>query len=141
MAGPAEPQGGGAVARSPRARSAVVLLLVGLPVAGALVDEAIGPGLGLIFGGSVVVGTAAATALASRAGWWWVLPACPTLVLALSAAAELLGDPHRYRGTKGLATGAIRWGVDGFPVMLAALGAAAVVVLVRIVRDRRNRRG
>jgi hypothetical protein len=117
-----------------------VLLLLGVPLVGALVDEAIAPGLSLIFDSCAVAGTAAATALAGRAGWWWVLPSSPPVVLGVTAGAELLGDAAKYQGSKALAAGAARWSVNGFPVMLAALGAA-VVVLIRISRDKRNRRG
>ncbi|MFE9421720.1 DUF6542 domain-containing protein [Kitasatospora sp. NPDC006697] len=128
------------MAAAPPGRTLVPALFLGIPALGALVDEAIAPGLGLLFAGSAVLGTASATALASRAGWWWVLPACPIVVLAVTAAAELLGDGAKYRGGNSLLAGAIRWAVNGFPVMLAALAVAALVVLVRILRDRRTAR-
>lgn len=117
------------------------LLLIGLPLIGAGVDEMIGPGVGLVFTVCAALGTAAAAALVSRAGWWWVLSAAPPVVLATTAAAELVANSAKYRGSKALATGAARWTINGFPVMLAALGAALVVVLARIARDRGNRRG
>ncbi|MFI9271443.1 DUF6542 domain-containing protein [Kitasatospora sp. NPDC052896] len=134
-------RGGRPAARPQRQGGLIALLLLGLPLVGALVDEAVAPGLGLIFDSCAVLGTAGAAALAERSGWWWVLPASPTVVLATTAAAELLGDSAKYQGSKALATGAARWTINDFPVMLAALGAALLVVLVRIARDRRTRDG
>ncbi|WP_329564914.1 DUF6542 domain-containing protein [Kitasatospora sp. NBC_01266] len=142
------------IAASPRARrrraqsapavrhsGAVALLLTALPLAGALGDEAAGPGLGLVFALCAVLGTAAAAALATRAGWWWVLAAPPPVVLAAWAGGELLGDSAKYQGSKALATGAVRWLVHGFPVMAESIGAALLVIVVRIVLEKRNRRG
>ncbi|GAB2692256.1 hypothetical protein GCM10010442_07140 [Kitasatospora kifunensis] len=119
----------------------VALLLIGLPLAGALADELTRPGLGLIFACCAVLGTAGAAALASRAGWWWVLPAPPPVVLAAWAGAEMLGDSAKYNGSKALATGSVRWLVHGFPVMAASIGTALAVVLIRIALEKRNRRG
>ncbi|MFF7634014.1 DUF6542 domain-containing protein [Kitasatospora sp. NPDC008050] len=124
-----------------RHRGAVVLLAVALPLAGALADELTGPGLGLIFACCAVLGTAGAAALAGRAGWWWVLPAPPPVVLAAWAGAELLGDSAKYQGSKALATGSVRWLVHGFPVMVESIGAALAVILIRLVLQKRNRRG
>ncbi|MGF1431462.1 DUF6542 domain-containing protein, partial [Kitasatospora sp. LaBMicrA B282] len=124
-------------APKPRRHSGtVVLLAVVLPLAGALVDETTGPGLGTIFALCAVLGTAAAAALATRAGWWWVLTSPPPVVLAGWAGAELLGDSAKYQGSKALATGSVRWLVHGFPVMAAAIGVGLLVVLVRVATQR-----
>ncbi|MDH6113255.1 hypothetical protein P3T36_001860 [Kitasatospora sp. MAP12-15] len=140
--------GAGAGARARRSSSTrgrhggtVALLSLGLPLVGAFVDEAISPGLGVVFAACAVLGPVAAAALSSRAGWWWVLTAPGPVVLASTAVAELFGNSAKYQGSKALATGAARWAISGFPVMAAAVGAALVVVLVRIARDKRNRRG
>ncbi|WP_327067443.1 DUF6542 domain-containing protein [Kitasatospora sp. NBC_01302] len=124
-----------------RHRVPALLLAVALPLAGALADELTGPGLGLVFACCAVLGTAGAAALASRAGWWWVLPAPPPVVLAAWAGAELLGDSSKYQGSKALATGSVRWLVHGFPVMAESIGAALAVILIRLVLQKRNRRG
>ncbi|AUG77975.1 hypothetical protein CFP65_3171 [Kitasatospora sp. MMS16-BH015] len=117
-----------------RAGALAALLLVGLPLLGATVDEASGPGVGGVFAVTTVLGTGAATALVSRAGWWWVVPAVPPLVLGLSALAEVLGDGEKYQDAKALGAGAVGWAVRGFPVMLAALATALLVALVRLRR-------
>ncbi|MDH6121265.1 hypothetical protein ABH930_000045 [Kitasatospora sp. GAS204A] len=128
---------------APAARhsGAVALLLVVLPLVGALGDEAMGPGLGLLFQLCAVLGTAGAAALATRAGWWWVLAAPPVVVLVAWAGGELLGDSAKYQGSKALATGSVRWLVHGFPVMAESIIAALVVIVVRIMLEKRNRRG
>ncbi|MER7585821.1 DUF6542 domain-containing protein [Kitasatospora sp. NPDC097691] len=113
---------------------------LGLPLAGAAVDELSGPGMGLVFAVSAVLGTAAAAALSSRNGWWWVLAGSPLVVLGATAAAELAAHRESYQG-KGLATGAAKWVVHGFPVMAEAAAAALLVIVVRLVRDRRRHRG
>ncbi|MDH6141460.1 hypothetical protein P3T35_003479 [Kitasatospora sp. GP30] len=119
-----------------------VLLAVGTPVAGGLVDELLGLGIGgwgLLF--CSVVGFAGAAWVCSRAGWWWVLPAPPPIVLAVTAGAEYLAHSDKYQDGKAAAAGAAKWAVHGFPVMLYAMGAALLVIMVRVVRDRRSRRG
>ncbi|MER7771412.1 DUF6542 domain-containing protein [Kitasatospora sp. NPDC096140] len=117
-----------------------VAAALGLPLAGAAVDELSGPGMGLAFVVGAVLGTAAAAALSSRNGWWWVLAASPLVVLGATAAVELAAHRDDYRG-KGLATGAAKWVVHGFPVMAEAAAAALLVIVVRLVRDRRRHRG
>ncbi|MER7754757.1 DUF6542 domain-containing protein [Kitasatospora sp. NPDC097643] len=129
---PARPLPGGA--------TLPVALAVGLPVVGAAVDELSGPGMGLAFALGAVLGTALAAALSTRHGWWWVLTASPLLVLGVTAGAELLADGDAYRG-KGLATGSAKWVVHGFPVMATAAGTAALVIVARVVRDRRGQHG
>ncbi|GAA2129399.1 hypothetical protein GCM10009760_00590 [Kitasatospora kazusensis] len=117
------------------------VLLIGLPLLGAGVDEAFGPGVGLLFAVCAVLGCAGAAALVGRAGWWWVVPAGPPVVLAATAVAELLANAGKYRDARSVATGAARWTITGFPVMVVALGAALAVVLVRIGRGRGHHHG
>jgi hypothetical protein len=112
-----------------------------MPVAGGLIDELLGLGIGgwgLLI--CTVLGSAAAAWLCSRPGWWWVLPAPPPIVLAVTAGTEYLAHSSSYQNSKALATGAAKWAIHGFPVMLYAMGAALLVILVRVVRDRRSRR-
>jgi hypothetical protein len=119
-----------------------VLLAVGMPVAGGLADELLGLGVGgwgLLL--CTVIGSAGAAWVCSRAGWWWVLPAPPPIVLAVTAGSEFLAHSEQYKDSKALATGAAKWAISGFPIMLYAMGAALLVILVRVVRDRRSRRG
>ncbi|WP_051829951.1 MULTISPECIES: DUF6542 domain-containing protein [Streptomyces] len=113
---------------------------VGLPVVGAAISELSGPGMGLAFALTAVLGTGLAAALSTRNGWWWVLATSPLVVLGVTAAAELLANRDLYQG-KGLATGAAKWVVHGFPVMAEAALAALLVIVVRVVRDRRRHRG
>ncbi|MFF2547309.1 DUF6542 domain-containing protein [Kitasatospora sp. NPDC058063] len=115
-------------------------LAVGLPLAGAAVDELSGPGMGLAFAVAAVLGTGLAAALSGRNGWWWVLAASPLVVLGVTAAVELAAHRDRYQG-KALATGAAKWVVHGFPVMAEAAVAAVVVIAFRLVRARRRQHG
>jgi hypothetical protein len=129
---PAAPQGG-------NGRKAALFAL-GLPVLGAAVDELVGSGIGLVFAVCTVLGTALAALVSSRPGWWWVTTAPPIVVLAATAGAEMLVHGDKYQG-KALATGAAGWAIHGFPVMASAVGAALLVVVIRIARDGRGRRG
>ncbi|MFE7590535.1 DUF6542 domain-containing protein [Kitasatospora sp. NPDC057512] len=115
-------------------------LALGLPLAGAAVDELSGPGMGLAFAVAAVLGAGLAAALSSRNGWWWVLATSPLVVLGVTAAVELAAHRDRYQG-KGLATGAAKWVVHGFPVMAEAAAAAVIVIAVRLVRARRRQHG
>ncbi|MFH8387830.1 DUF6542 domain-containing protein [Kitasatospora sp. NPDC018058] len=110
---------------------------VGLPLAGAVIDELSGPGMGAAFNACAVLGTGLAAALSTRRGWWWVLAASPLVVLGVTAVVELAGDSAKYKGS-GLATGSARWLVNDFPVMAQAAAAALLVIMVRMVRDRRR---
>ncbi|MGF1432334.1 DUF6542 domain-containing protein [Kitasatospora sp. LaBMicrA B282] len=117
---------------------ATLLAALGLPLIGAFADELLGSAPGGIFTMLTVLGTAAATWLATRAGWWWVFSAIAPVVLGCTAGAELLAHGDQYADTKALATGAAKWAVHAFPVMGLALGAAVVVVALRLVQDRRQ---
>ncbi|MCX4746582.1 hypothetical protein OG455_13795 [Kitasatospora sp. NBC_01287] len=123
---------------------ATALAALGLPVVGAFSDELLGSAPGGVFTALTVLGTAAAAWLATRAGWWWVLTGVAPVVLASIAGAELLADRGGYGNAKALATGAAKWAVRGFPVMAAALAAALLVIVLRIVleqKQKRSRRG
>ncbi|MEU3574525.1 DUF6542 domain-containing protein [Kitasatospora sp. NPDC036755] len=115
-------------------------LALGLPLAGAAFDELSGSGPGPAFAAAAVLGTGLAAALSGRNGWWWVLAASPLVVLGVTAVVELAAHRDRYRG-KGLATGAAKWVVHGFPVMAGAAVAAVIVIAVRLVRARRRQHG
>lgn len=152
--GPSEPAGRSAAAgrsagvgrgarparrRPGRALLTAVPALV-LPALGAAADEFSGPGTGFAFAAGAVLGTGLAAVLSTRNGWWWVLCASPLVVLGVTAAAELAAHGDAYEG-KALATGSAKWVVHGFPVMAAAAGAAALVIVVRLVLDRRKHHG
>lgn len=110
---------------------------VGLPLVGAVIDELSGPGMGAAFNACAVLGIGLAAALSTRRGWWWVVAASPLVVLGVTAVVEFAGDSERYQGSK-LATGSAKWVVNGFPVMAQAAAAALLVIVVRVVRDRRR---
>ncbi|MFI6156040.1 DUF6542 domain-containing protein [Kitasatospora sp. NPDC051170] len=113
------------------------VLAVGLPLIGAAVDEASGPGMGAAFLICSVLGTALAAGLSTRNGWWWVLTGSPLVVLGVEAGVELLVNPDKYEGSH-LATGSAKWLVQGFPVMALAATAAVLVIAVRMIRGRRR---
>ncbi|GAA2143536.1 hypothetical protein GCM10009760_30060 [Kitasatospora kazusensis] len=123
-----------------KGRGTAALFAVGLPLLGAAVDEAVGSGIGTAFAVCAVLGSALAALVSGRPGWWWVATAPPVVVLGVTAGAELLVHGSKYQG-KALATGAAGWAIHGFPVMAAAVAAALLVVLIRIARDGRGRRG
>ncbi|GAA0401454.1 hypothetical protein [Streptomyces luteireticuli] len=113
--------------------TAVALLLP--PALGACADVArgTGPGWGVAVG--AVAGALWATLLATaRGGLGWVVPAPPLVVAAATVATSL--PP----GDSPLATEAVRWALDGFPVMAAAEGAVLAVLAVHGVRVLRGRR-
>ncbi|MEV7600429.1 DUF6542 domain-containing protein [Kitasatospora sp. NPDC089797] len=113
------------------------LAAVGLPLVGAVVDELSGPGMGLAFAVCAALGTGLAVALSTRRGWWWVVAAAPLVVLGATVVVEFSADTGKYQGSK-LATGSAKWVVQGFPVMAQAVAAALLVIVVRVVRDRRR---
>ncbi|WP_344185700.1 DUF6542 domain-containing protein [Streptantibioticus ferralitis] len=111
----------------------------GLPVAGAVVDELAGSALGWGLVITAVVAAGVAAANCSRAGAWWVIPAPPLVVAAVTVAAEELAGGARSHG-KGLSTTAAHWAIDAFPAMAAAEVMVIAVLAVRFVRARRSRR-
>jgi hypothetical protein len=116
---------------------------LGLPVLGALGGELLGDSPGAVFTALTVLGLALAAQLATRAGWWWVLSSIAPVVLACYTGAEYLAHRDRYAGSKELAAGAARWASAAFPTMGWALAAALLVIVLRVVRERRRgvRRG
>lgn len=115
------------------------LAALGLPVIGAFTDELLGSAPGGVFTALTVLGTAAAAWLATRNGWWWVLTGVAPVVLACTAYAELLAHRDKYGDTKAVATGAAKWAVHAFPVMGWAIGAAVLVIALRLVREKNAR--
>ncbi|MFJ9769759.1 DUF6542 domain-containing protein [Kitasatospora sp. NPDC101157] len=115
-------------------------MAVGLPLVGAVVDELSGPGMGVAFAVCAVLGTGLAAGLSTRRGWWWVLAASPLVVLGVTAAVEFSANSEKYRGNA-LATGSAKWVVHGFPVMAQAAVAALLVMVARVVMDRRRQHG
>jgi hypothetical protein len=117
----------------------VLTVAVGLPVFGALADELRGSPPAGIFAVLTVLGAGSAAWLASRAGWWWVISAIAPVVLGTTAGVELLARPDRYADTQALATGAAKWAVHGFPVMVTALAAAGTAIGLRLRLERGSR--
>ncbi|MFF7988918.1 DUF6542 domain-containing protein [Kitasatospora xanthocidica] len=155
-AGAATEAGDGAAERSARAQrpgaarrrqqarrrggAVAVLAAVGLPVLGGVADEFGGPGVGVLFAVGAVLGTGAAAAVCSRPGRWWVVTAAPVVVLLAASGVEYAAHAEKYQG-RNLGTGALRWVVGAFPVMAAAVGVALLVVVGRVVADRRRAGG
>ncbi|MEZ0069542.1 hypothetical protein ABIA32_005587 [Streptacidiphilus sp. MAP12-20] len=130
-----ERQPGRPPGRSPvRPRTGWVLLA--LPVFGAALDEVIGSPLGLLFALCTVLASAWAALLTTRRGLWWVLPAPPLVVAAVTVLSQLLLHDVDLSGTK-LATTALKWAVTGFPVMAFSLLAAVSALGLRQVLVRR----
>jgi hypothetical protein len=95
-----------------------------------------GDDLGWAFGGWLVVGAIIASALVRRVGLWTVAPA-PPLVFVVVAVGNAAWERQSRRqawwgSTKEFAADAVPWFVNGFPWMASAVGAALVVVVVRV---------
>ncbi|MEU1672561.1 DUF6542 domain-containing protein [Streptomyces roseifaciens] len=119
-------------------RAGTALLAPGaLLLAGAVVDEATGAGLGRIFTLSAAAAAALAAVLCARAHTWWVLAAPPLVIAAVAVGAQLVAAPA---GPGGTLAAALHWALDTFPAMAAAEAAAALVLAVRTFRPRRGRR-
>ncbi|MBH1934359.1 hypothetical protein I5Q34_08650 [Streptomyces sp. AV19] len=122
---PARPRGG--------VPTAAALLLP--PVLGACADAVRGAGPGWGVAAGAVAGALWATVLATaRGGLGWVVPMPPLVVAAATVAVSLPTDDGP------LATDAVRWALDAFPVMAAAEGAVLAVLAVRVIRPARTRR-
>ncbi|NKE59092.1 hypothetical protein FXN61_20665 [Lentzea sp. PSKA42] len=94
-----------------------------------------GDNLGRPFGVWLVAGAVVASALVRRVGLWTVAPA-PPLVFVVVAMGNAVWERQSRRqalwgNTKEFAADAVPWFVNGFPWMVAAVGAALVVVVVR----------
>ncbi|MEU1627653.1 DUF6542 domain-containing protein [Streptomyces sp. NPDC020096] len=120
--------------RTARARG--VVLLLALPVMGATLDEAVGSQLGWAFLLMAVAAAGVGAATCSRPALWWLVPAPPLVVAAVTVTTGVLLGPAAFPGGKGLTTGVVRWGVDAFPAMAAAEAAVLAVLLVRYARAR-----
>jgi len=95
-----------------------------------------GGDIGWVFGVWLVGGTVVASALVRRIGLWTVAPA-PPLVFVVVAVGNAAWERQSKRlapwgSSKEFAADAIPWLVNGFPWMAAAVGAALVVVVVRV---------
>lgn len=95
-----------------------------------------GDDLGWVFGGWLVAGTVVASVLVRRVGLWTVAPAPPLVFVVVAvgnAAWQRQSKRHAPWGSiKEFATDTVPWLVNGFPWMAAAVGAALVVVAVRL---------
>ncbi|WP_434448686.1 DUF6542 domain-containing protein [Lentzea sp. E54] len=96
-----------------------------------------GDDLGWAFGIWLVAGTIVASALVRRVGLWTVAPS-PPLVFVAVAVGNAAWDRQSKRqapwgSSREFAADAVPWLVGGFPWMAAAVGAALVVVVVRLV--------
>lgn len=113
---------------------AAVAMLAVFAQTGVWVD---GHDLGWAFGGWLVAGAVIASALVRRVGLWTVAPA-PPLVFVVVAVGNAAWERQSRRqawwgSTKEFATDAVPWFVNGFPWMAGAVGAALVVVVVRVL--------
>ncbi|WP_405007934.1 hypothetical protein OHV13_31125 [Kitasatospora purpeofusca] len=131
--------GGAAPPSRPGGTAAVLLAATGLPLAGAVAGELTGNGGGPLFALGAVLGTGAAAARCTRAGRWWVVIAAPPVVLAARAGTAWAAGSDAAQG-KALASSAVRWVVDAFPVMAVAVLVALSVVAGRAALAARSAR-
>lgn len=96
-----------------------------------------GDNLGWFFGVWLVVGTVLASALVRRVGLWTVAPAPPVvfLIVAVGNAAwrRQVEQQSFWGNSKEFVADAVPWFVNGFPWLAASVGAALVVVVVRLL--------
>jgi hypothetical protein len=128
---PRRPAGRGATAQVPESgsglRGAVAVLAVFLvTLAGAALESWIGAGLGLVTLGTLAVASAAATVAVRRRDLLTTVVA-PPLVYVVVAALNTALAPSATLNLASVATLLIR----GFPAMVVATAAAAVVALIR----------
>lgn len=113
---------------------AAVAMLAVFAQTGVWVD---GADLGWAFGGWLVAGSVIASALVRKVGLWTVAPAPPLVFVVVAmgnAAWERQSRRQAWWGSgKELAADAVPWFVNGFPWMASAVGAALVVVVVRVM--------
>ncbi|MFD9068251.1 DUF6542 domain-containing protein [Kitasatospora purpeofusca] len=133
----------GAGGAAPPSRSggtaAVLLAAAGLPLAGAVAGELTGNGGGPLFALGAVLGTGVAAARCTRPGRWWVVIAAPPVVLVARVGTAWAAGSDAAQG-KALASSAVRWVVDAFPVMAVALLVALSVVAGRAALAARSAR-
>lgn len=96
-----------------------------------------GDNLGWPFGVWLVAGTMLASALVRRVGLWTVAPAPPVVFVVVAmgnAAWRRQSQWQSFWGSgKEFAADAVPWFVNGFPWLAASVGAALVVVVVRML--------
>ncbi|MDY0813683.1 DUF6542 domain-containing protein [Kitasatospora purpeofusca] len=131
--------GGATPPPRPGGTAAVLLAATGLPLAGAVAGELTGNGGGPLFALGAVLGTGIAAARCTRPGRWWVVIAAPPVVLAARAGTAWAAGAEDGQG-KALATAAVRWVVDAFPVMAVAVLVALSVVAGRAALTARSAR-
>ncbi|WP_406110661.1 DUF6542 domain-containing protein [Kitasatospora purpeofusca] len=131
--------GGAAPPSRPGGTAVVLLAATGLPLAGAVAGELTGNGGGPLFVLGAVLGTGVAAARCTRPGRWWVVIAAPPVVLAARAGTAWAAGSDAAQG-KALASSAVRWVVDAFPVMAVAVLVALSVVAGRAVLAARSAR-
>ncbi|ADB73770.1 DUF6542 domain-containing protein [Geodermatophilus obscurus] len=128
---PRRPAGRGATAQAPESgsglRGAVAVLAVFLvTLAGAALESWIGAGLGLATLGTLAVASAVATVAVRRADLFTTVVAPPLVYIAVAVLNTALA-PSAPLNLASVATLLIR----GFPAMVVATAAAAVVALIR----------
>ncbi|MGK5732002.1 DUF6542 domain-containing protein [Streptomyces sp. URMC 124] len=122
-------------------RAGTALLAPGaLLLAGAVVDEAAGAGLGWVFALSAAAAAALAAALCARAHTWWALAAPPLVIAAVAVGARAVAAPAGPGGSGDTLAAAAHWALDTFPAMAAAEASAVLVLAVRTFRPGRGRR-
>ncbi|MFD4908745.1 DUF6542 domain-containing protein [Kitasatospora purpeofusca] len=131
--------GGAAPPSRPGGTAAVLLAATGLPLAGAVAGELTGNGGGPLFALGAALGTGVAAARCTRPGRWWVVIAAPPVVLAARAGTAWADGSDAAQG-KPLASSAVRWVVDAFPVMAVAVLVALSVVAGRALLAARSAR-
>ncbi|MFJ4793673.1 DUF6542 domain-containing protein [Kitasatospora purpeofusca] len=131
--------GGAAPPSRPGGTAAVLLAAAGLPLAGAVAGELTGNGGGPLFALGAVLGTGVAAARCTRPGRWWVVIAAPPVVLVARVGTAWAAGSDAAQG-KALASSAVRWVVDAFPVMAVALLVALSVVAGRAALAARSAR-
>ncbi|MFF4283624.1 DUF6542 domain-containing protein [Streptomyces kronopolitis] len=115
------------------------LPVVVLPALGAAAGELTASSLGWTFTITAVVGTAWAAMHCSWKGFWWVACAPPLVVGAISVATGQFTGSTASAGSQ-MTSQAVHWAIDGFPAMAAAEISLIVVLAVRFLWFRRNRR-
>lgn len=111
------------------------LVLICLPLVGALVGHGAGP---LLWVGGLL-GAVPAALLCSSRGVWWVATGAPPVVLLMSLFGHLVASGSST-STTALATHLVAWVAGAFPVMVLAAVSAALVGVGRFARDRRAAR-
>ena len=108
------------------------LVLVCLPLVGALVGRGAGP----FFVAGALLGAIPAALLCTPRGVWWVATGAPPVVLLMSLFGHLVTGGGASAGSTALATHLVAWVAGAFPVMGLAAGGAAAVGAGRFARSR-----